>query len=201
MILRKLMPSFVFFVTLIAVPLFARHHHHESHESQQVIEQSYGKLSASPTIDNLVIENPQLFVPQPTGWQPFPVNISSTSLKTILDPSTATITVKNSGTYLINALLTLEYPEPGYNGPDDLTNYCIGIICNGELQLDSIGSFHISTEAGHENPGLLFSCSLSDLVTLPANSTIQFVISASSGADDSYMEVTSANATVVQVGN
>lgn len=201
MILHKLISSCAFFVALTTTSLFANCCHH--HSLIQHVEQSYGKLSASPEIETLTILTPQVSLPSLTGWQPFPVDTFSTFLRTTSDdPTNATITVKNSGTYLINALLTLQYPDPGTDGPDDLTGYCIGLIINGELQLDSIGSLHISTEAGNENPGLLFSASLSDLITLPKNSTIQFVVSGSNGSGDpAYMIVASANGTVVQVGN
>lgn len=201
MILSKVMGNLMF-ITLATAPLAASHHHSSSSQVQ-VIEQSYGKLSASPTISDLVIVNPQASLPSVTGWQPFPVDTFSTALNTTSpDPTNATIIVQNSGTYLVNALLTLEYPAPGTDGPLDLTNYCIAIIVNDQLQLDSIGSFHISTEGGRENPGLLFSCSLSDIVTLPANSTIQFVVSGGLGATSPvFMVVASANGTVTQIGN
>jgi len=202
MILRNLVPSLMF-ITLASTPLAASHHHSDDRHQQPAVKQAYGKLSASPTIQDLVITNPQGALPPVTGWQPFPVDIFSTSLNTTSsDPTSATIVVKNSGTYSINALLTLEYPTPGSNGPDDLTGYAIGVICNDQLQLDSIGSIHISTEGGQENPGLLFSCSLSDIVTLPANSTVQFVVAGTSGAaSPAFMQVASANASIVQIGN
>lgn len=217
MILRKLMSNLAFFVTLAAIPLVVQvnaeqmetnksnsknKRHYSCQSSNTYNTQAYGKLSASPIIGPLVIFNPQGTVPSTTGWQPFPVDIFSTSSRTFsCDPCNATITVCNCGTYLINALLTLAYPTPGSEGPLDLTNYCIGIICNDQLQTDSIGSFHISTEASQENPGLLFSCSLSNLITLPENSTIQFVVSADTGADCAFMEVISVNATVVQISD
>lgn len=203
MILHKIMSPLAFITLLAVLPLSAQtcldqveekssHHHH--------YEPSFGKLSASPTIDNLVIANPQSSLPPVSGWQPFPVDTFSNDQATTGDVATATITVQNEGTYLVNALLTLAYPTPGSNGPNDLTNYTIGIIVNGQLQTDSIGSLHISTEGGKENPGLLFSASLSDLITVPASSTIQFVIAGGTGAaSPAYMEVESANATVAQV--
>ena len=219
--LRKLMPKLAFFVALATIPLTAhvdfnqsevaqldsinsaaasfccgRHRHRRSNE----VLQAFGKLSSSPTIGNLIITNPQTSVPPTTGWQPFPVNTFSNAVNTTAaDPTNATINLRLSGTYLVNALLTLSYPVE--TGPRDLTNYAIGIIVNGELQEDSIGSLHISTEDRGENPGLLFSANLSDLVTVPENSTIQFVVSGGTGAArDVILEVVSANGTVVKVG-
>lgn len=210
---QKLMSHLSVFSTLAAAPLLAHVNSEQfeleptqiefkHHSGQHTNPQAYGKLSASTTIGPLVISNPQNSVPSVTGWQPFPVDTFSTSLNTSSsDPTNATITVHNAGTYLVNALLTLQYPNPGSSGPNDLTQYVIGIICNNQLQNDSIGSVHISTEGGHENPGLLFSCSLSDLITLPEDSTIQFVVAGTTGAaSPARMEVASANATVVKVG-
>lgn len=214
--LRKLLSNSILFAMLGVVPLIAnidqletnqltscRGSHHCSHRKHSRNFAAYGKLSASSSIDNLVIENPQSSIPPTTGWQPFPVDTFSTSLNTFSpDPSSATILVPKAGTYLLNALLTVAYPDPGSNGPDDLTNYSIGVIINNVLQNDAIGSFHISTEANKENPGLLFSASLSDLVTLPEESTVQFVIAAGAGsASPFFLNVSSANASIVRVGN
>ncbi len=214
MILRKLMTSVAFVAILATGPLAAQadsqagfddlshKRRHSSHSDDHQLFPAFGKLSASPTFGSLFINNPQGSIPPTTGWQPFPVDTFSTYSQTYsFDPCDAVITVLNAGTYLVNALLTLAYPTPGSDGPEDLTQYVIGIIVNGQLQFDSIGSLHISTEAGQENPGLLFSASLSDLIAVPADSTIQFVIAGSSGAASSFMEVVSANATVVQVSN
>lgn len=167
-----------------------------------VMGQAYGKLFASAEIGQLTITSVQGSVPATTGWQSFPVDSFSTSLKTTAaDPTNATITVLSGGTYLVNALLTLKYPDPSADGPDDLTNYCIGVMIDDVLQNDSIGSLRISQQGGHENPGLLYSASLSGIYTLSAGSNVQFVIGADGGGTPDYIEVASANATVVQIGN
>jgi hypothetical protein len=204
MILDKVIPNLAFFALLAAAPLAAQinyaeysnkdcHHHYGA---------AFGKLSASPTIAPLAIASPQASLPSTTGWQPFPVDTFSTSLNTTSTvPTNATITVAHPGTYLVNATLTLKYPTPSSGGPADLTNYVIGVIVDGELETDSFGAFHISTEDTRENPGLLFSASLSDLFALDANSTVQFVIAGGTGsASPAVLDVASANATIVRVG-
>ncbi len=207
----KILPKLCLFVTLGVVPLFANVEQLETNPQvqhcgfirrQTSTAAAYGKLSASASIPTLIIASPQASIPSLTGWQPFPVDTFSTFSNTSSpDPTNATIIVEKSGTYLLNALLTVAYPDPGTDGPADLTNYAIGVIINGVLQADSIGSFHISTEAGQENPGLLFSASLSDLVTLTEDSTVQFVVSGGLGsAGPSFLNVVSANATVTRIG-
>lgn len=212
--IRKILPNLLLFVAFSTFQLaaeagqleFQQDHNTRSHHCHLNRNESrraaYGKLSASSAISTLAITNPQSAIPPLTGWQPFPVDTFSTFLNTSSpNPASATILVPNAGTYQLNALLTLAYPAPSA-GPDDLTNYVIGVFVNNVLQNDSIGSFHISTEAGGENPGLLFSANLSDLVTLPENSTVQFVVAAGLGAGDpAIMDVVSANATIVRVGN
>ena len=165
--------------------------------------QVFGKLSASPTIANLTILDPQVSVPSVSGWQPFPVDTLAISSNTTAPvPTNATFVVPLAGTYQVAALLTLQYPNPGSDGPDDISGYCIGVVINDVLQNDAIGSTHISTEGGHENPGLLFSASLSGTYTLPVNSTIQFVIQGTTSTDSpQYMVVASANATINRIGN
>ncbi len=161
--------------------------------------QAFGKLSASPEITNLTISNPQSSVPASVGWQPFPVDTFSTSSNTTAeDPSNATITVLNPGTYTVNATMALKVPPTG--GPVDATDYCIGVIVNDVLQLDTVGGFFISLNpTPSEHPGIILTANISGLFTLAANSTIQFVVTGSTGSS-SPMIVVSANATVVQVG-